>query len=90
MLYFNRNGVFFRIPIAKDAVYDHDLLEKQIRSALLDLQNLKDRSPALDQMRYEKPGMYVIRSLFGRDDIVLVPPLVSKKGAEPKKEKEIN
>ena len=74
MLYFNRNGVWFKVPIAKGAVYDRDLLERQVHTSLLSLQNLKDRSPDLDQMRFEKPGEYVIKSVFGRDDILIYPP----------------
>jgi len=82
MLYFNRNGVWFTIPIAKNAVYDRELLEKQIHSSLLGLQNLKDRSPGLDQMRFEKPGEYVIKSVFGRDDILINPPTIIKGGTK--------
>lgn len=80
MLYFNRNGVWFTIPIAKDAVYSRELLEKQIHNSLLGLQKLKDRSPDLDQMRFEKPGQYVIKSVFGRDDILIFPPTIVKGG----------
>jgi len=82
MLYFNRNGVWFTIPIAKGAVYDRELLEKQIHTSLLGLQNLKDRSPGLDQMRFEKPGEYVIKSVFGRDDILINPPTIIKGGTK--------
>ena len=87
MLYFNRNGVWFTIPIAKDAVYSRELLEKQIHTSLLGLQNLKDRSPGLDQMRFEKPGEYVIKSVFGRDDILIYPSTIQK-GKKKKIERE--
>ena len=78
MLYFNRNGVWFTIPIAKDAVYSRELLEKQIHNSLLALQNLKDRSADLDQMRFEKYGEYKIKSVFGRDDILISPTTIQK------------
>ena len=80
MLYFNRNGVWFTIPITKDAVYSRELLEKQIHTSLLGLQNLKDRSPDLDQMRFEKKGEYIIKSVFGRDDILIYPPTIMPHG----------
>lgn len=83
MLYFNRNGVWFTIPIAKDAIYSRELLERQIHTSLLGLQNLKDRSGELDQMRFEKPGEYVIKSVFGRDDILIYPSIIQKKDKEP-------
>ena len=87
MLYFNRNGVWFTIPISKDAIYSRELLEKQIKSSLLGLQNLKDRSPGLDQMRFEKPGEYVIKSVFGRDDVLIYPSTIQK-GKKKKIERE--
>lgn len=73
MLYFNRNGVSFKIPIGKDVVYDHDLLERQIKVALNGLQNLKDRSPYIEQLRHELPGQHIVESAFGRDDITINP-----------------
>lgn len=73
MLYFNRNGVWFKIPIKQNGVYSRELLEKQIHSSLLGLQNLKDRSPDIDQMRFEKPGEYVVNSIFGKDEITINP-----------------
>ena len=77
MLYFNRNGVWFTIPIEKDAIYSRELLEKQIHTALLAFQNLKDRSPGLDQMRFEKPGQFVIKSVFGNDEVTINPKTIS-------------
>ena len=77
MLYFHRNGVSFKIPIAKDAIYDHDLLERQIKVALNDLQQLKDRSPGLEQMRHESPGYHIVSSIFGRDEIIIMPPAIA-------------
>jgi hypothetical protein len=73
MLYFQRNGIQFKIPIGKDAVYDHDLLERQIKCAMSALQALKDRSPGLDQMRYELPGQFTVSRNFGVDQITIVP-----------------
>lgn len=73
MLYFNRNGVSFKIPIAKDAVYDHDLLENRIKVALNGLQNLKDRSLDIEQLRHEVPGRHIVKSAFGRDEIIINP-----------------
>lgn len=85
MLYFIRHGIQFKIPIGKDAVYDHDLLERQIKESINALQALKDRSPDIEQMRFEKPGQFVVTSRFGQDEITIVPSTITP--AEKKKQK---